>query len=214
MLESEGYPFKSKHHADTLARFARNGMTKWIERYYKGMDIYGAYRCPNILKYQFEEPLPFRISDKCCDRLKKDPIHRFEKERHKLNAIIAVRSGEGGRRATAKCLAFQDNRLHFQPFAVITEEWIDWYIAKRNIQLCKLYYPPYNFTRTGCKGCPFAKDLQHNLDVLEEFFPKERKQCELLWKPVYDEYRRIGYRLKPLQPEHQINLDEWEAKQK
>ena len=26
--------------------------------------------------------------------------------------------------------------------------------------------------------------------------PNERKQCEIIWKPIYDEYRRINYRLK------------------
>ena len=31
---------------------------------------------------------------------------------------------------------------------------------------------------------------------MEKFLPNERKQCETIWEPVYDEYRRIGYRLK------------------
>ena len=26
--------------------------------------------------------------------------------------------------------------------------------------------------------------------------PNEAKQCEIIWKPVYDEYRRISFRLK------------------
>ena len=26
--------------------------------------------------------------------------------------------------------------------------------------------------------------------------PAEYKQCEYLWKPVYDDYRRLGYRLR------------------
>ena len=38
-------------------------------------------------------------------------------------------------------------------------------------------------------------------DILEEYFPNERKQCENIWKHVYDEYRRIGYRLKPIEAE-------------
>ena len=28
------------------------------------------------------------------------------------------------------------------------------------------------------------------------FLNNELKQCEMIWKPVYDEYRRIDYRLK------------------
>ena len=78
----------------------------------------------------------------------------------------------------------------------LTEEWEEWFIKEFDIKICDIYKPPYNFTRTGCKGCPFALKLQNELDTLEKFFPAERKQCEVIWKPVYEEYRRLGYRLK------------------
>ena len=75
------------------------------------------------------------------------------------------------------------------------------FLSEYNIDICDIYKPPYNFVRTGCKGCPFALNLQEELDTLEKYFPNERKQCEIIWKPVYDEYRRIGYRLKPIEEE-------------
>jgi len=59
-----------------------------------------------------------------------------------------------------------------------------------------LYYHPFNFERTGCKGCPFSLHLQQQLDVMDELLPNEKKQCEMIWKPIYDEYRRIHYRLR------------------
>ena len=94
-------------------------------------------------------------------------------------------------------MLFEGNKLKkFQPLAPVTKEWENWFIVEYDIEICDIYKPPYNFDRTGCKGCPFALHLQHELDVLEEFFPNERKQCEMIWMPVYDEYRRIGYRLK------------------
>lgn len=31
---------------------------------------------------------------------------------------------------------------------------------------------------------------------MEKYFPAERKQCETIFGKVYDEYRRIGYRIK------------------
>ena len=71
-----------------------------------------------------------------------------------------------------------------------------------------IYYPPYNFERTGCKGCPFNIYLQKELDVLEKYFPNEKKQCEIIWKPVYDEYRRLGYRLKNNNYE-QVELEDY-----
>ena len=89
------------------------------------------------------------------------------------------------------------NIIKFHPLSVVSNEWEEWFIKKFNIELCKLYYPPYNFERTGCKGCPFALHLQEQLDLMEKLLPNERKQCEFIWQPVYEEYRRIGYRLKP-----------------
>ena len=67
---------------------------------------------------------------------------------------------------------------------------------RESIALCPLYCQPYNFKRTGCKGCPFSLDLQEQLEIMERYLPNERRQCEMIWKPVYDEYRRINYRLK------------------
>lgn len=40
------------------------------------------------------------------------------------------------------------------------------------------------------------KNFVKELDILEELLPNEKKQCEIIWKPIYEEYRRIGYRLR------------------
>jgi 3'-phosphoadenosine 5'-phosphosulfate sulfotransferase (PAPS reductase)/FAD synthetase len=101
-------------------------------------------------------------------------------------------------------LAYDGKKLKlFQPMAPLTKEWEDWFIDAYDIKICDIYKPPYNRERTGCKGCPFALHLQEELDMMERFFPNERKQCEIIWKPVYDEYRRLGYRLKD-----EVNHDE------
>lgn len=116
---------------------------------------------------------------------------------------------EGGSRLKGKCLAFNNKKLKaFQPLIPVTKEWENWFISEYNIQICDIYYPPYNFDRTGCKGCPFNIYLQKELDVLEKYFPNEKKQCEIIWKPVYDEYRRLGYRLKNNNYE-QVELEDY-----
>lgn len=84
----------------------------------------------------------------------------------------------------------------FKPLNPLSNEWEDWFIEKYNIELCKLYYPPFNFRRTGCKGCPFSLDLKEQLEVMGRLLPNEAKQCEIIWKVIYDEYRRLNYRLK------------------
>lgn len=214
MLEADGYPFKSKEHAKIVDCYNRNGMGKTTSRYLGEREDYGKrYMCPNILRYQFTEEFKERlkVSDKCCFRMKEEPLDKWSRDNKKNCRILGIMPSEGGRRATAKCLALKNNGkvVSFHPLVPVTKEWEDWLISKYNIAICDIYKPPYNFPRTGCKGCPFAIGLQEELDTLEKFFPNERKQCEAIWKPVYDEYRRLGYRLRPLDEGRQMDFSEF-----
>lgn len=199
-LEKYGYPFKSKEHSHILDVYSRNGMNcKTVPRYLGTREGYGdRFRCPKKLEYQFTKDFNIKVSDKCCYYMKEQPLDLWAKNNNKSCRILGIMPAEGGRRLTTKCLAFKNKGkiISFHPLAPLTKDWEDWFVKEYNIKLCKLYYTPYNFDRTGCKGCPFAIGLQKELDILEQHFPNERKQCELIWKPVYDEYRRINYRLK------------------
>ena len=202
MLENEGYPFKSKLHSDFVMRYRRNGLELKGIRSYLGMEDTRSGKpisrpCPKKLMYQFTDDFNLKVSDMCCKKLKTQPIAEWKKRNNKKYGILGIMRSEGGRRGRAQCLAFRQGKLlNFQPMAPLTKEWEEWFIDEYKIPICDIYYPPYNFERTGCKGCPFAIHLQEQLDTLEEFFPNERKQCEYIWGPVYEEYRRIGYRLR------------------
>lgn len=203
-LEEYGYPFKSKKHSALLETYqkyktteGRLGIQHYLDISNDGIEWGNAFLCPEVLRYQFKPDFKIKISDRCCDELKENPVRKWMKENNKSIGIVGIMRTEGGRRINAKCLSFAGKKLkNFQPMVILSKEWEEWFIEKYNIEICDIYRPPYNFVRTGCKGCPFAKDLQKELDILQKYFPNERKQCEIIWKPVYDEYRRIGYRLK------------------
>ena len=202
MLEEEGYPFKSKEHAHWVWLFKKfgtieghTGLQHYLDKHEK--QWCAQFRCPKKLLYQFEDDFKIKLSDHCCIKMKEEPLIQWSKKNKKPYYITGLRRAEGGRRRNANCLTFSGKKLKtFQPLSVVSDEWEEWLIETYNIKICDIYKPPYNFKRTGCKGCPFARDLQKELEALEEFFPAERKQCEYIWKPIYDEYRRIGYRLK------------------
>ena len=195
MLEKEGYPFKSKEHSSKVNRYQRGSRAASVMRYKEGNN----FSCPKILQYQFNSDFKLKISSNCCNRLKKEPIKRWQKANNKPIGLTGMRRDEGGHRANIGCISTDSSgKLKmFHPLLVVNDDFEKEFIKRNNIKLCKLYYPPYNFERTGCKGCPFALGLQNQLDVMERLLPAEKKQCEILWKPVYDEYRRIGYRLRP-----------------
>lgn len=196
ILENFGYPFKSKEHSHYLSIFQNSGNGKAVTKYLNRKET--KFKCPNILRYQFKKEFPLKVSDKCCYKLKKDVAKKWQIKNDKTITITGMRNGEGGLRAIhKKCTIFNEDKLQkFHPLLPLLEDFIDWYIKERNIQLCDLYYPPFNFKRTGCKGCPYSLDLQKQLDIMALFLPQERKQCEYIWEPVYKEYRRIFYRLE------------------
>lgn len=198
ILERDGYPFKSKHHSEMWDLWNRDHDSKSAIKYRDGLYNFASNKCPKILRYQFSDNYTGpRISDKCCLNLKEMPLEAYMRETGKTVAIVAIMREEGGRREKAQCfMKYGKDNYHFHPLAVVSKDWENWFIDKYHIKLCNIYYPPYNFARTGCKGCPFNKDLQRDLDTLEKYFPSERKQCETIWKPIYEEYRKIGYRLK------------------
>lgn len=199
IFRTYGYPFKSKEHSQLVYLYQQNGHSKSTLRYYDPPQHRVRFGCPKVLKYQFEEGTDFKISDKCCTKLKKEPFTKWQNENGKPYKMTGERLGEGGLRASHKgCLVIDKNSKlkKFKPLNPMTDEWMEWFIEEYHIELCELYKEPYNFKRTGCLGCPFNIKIQDTLDVLEEKLPIEKKKAEAIWKPVYQEYRRLKYRLK------------------
>lgn len=196
-LEDYGYPFKSKQHSFYVRVYQRHGMdSKAVNFYLKNTG--GRYDCPEKLRYQFTEEFKQRlkINDSCCKYMKEKPLDDYKKEHKKPNQILGLMRAEGGRRKDANCITLIGKKVSFHPLAKVSKEWEEWFIKDQELELCPLYYPPYNFDRTGCKGCPFSQNIQDQLEIMEKYFPNERKQCEIIWKPIYEEYRRLNYRLK------------------
>ena len=195
-LNKVGYPFKSKEHSQKVYEWKRGIHSKSHKKYFHFLES-DFQTCPQSLMYQIEEGNNLNISHKCCYEFKKKPILDYQKQSGRKITITGMMKAEGGQRTTLNCIVSdKDGKIKkFHPLSVITEEFENWYISERKIKLCDLYYPPFNFERTGCKGCPYSYNLQAQLDIMAIYLPAEKKQCELIWKPVYDEYRRLGYRL-------------------
>lgn len=223
-LNEYGYPFKSKEHSQKVYE-ARQSFEKHGELPYylviyrdaistyvnkKGETKHKLNLCPQKLKCQFEKDYPFKVSKMCCIKLKEKLAEDWQKQNpSRKMTITGMMKEEGGTRLQLTCLS--KNETKFNPLSVITSKFEDEFIKRNNITICKLYYPPYNFKRTGCKGCPYNEDIQKYLGILYKLSPNEYKQCLHLWKPVYDEYIRIGYRLLyyPHEAGVQMTLDDY-----
>lgn len=77
---------------------------------------------------------------------------------------------------------------------VVPDSWVEWFVDKFGVELCELYAPPFNFQRTGCVCCPYGLDVGKELETLCEHDARSFDFALRLWKPVYDEYAKLGYR--------------------
>lgn len=209
-LEIYGYPFKSKEHSLKISEYKRGSRAVSVLNYKNGFNGIGhsRFQCPKKLLYQYEDDFKLNISNKCCYKLKKEPIHEWEINNSRTIALTGMRKSEGGQRANiVNCIVIlKDKIVKFHPLLVVSDEWENDFIKEYNIKLCRLYYNPFNFERTGCKGCPFNLKLAEQLEIMKKYLPNEYKQCEIIWKSVYDEYRRIGFRLKKKQQYQQMTI--------
>ena len=80
MLETKGYPFKSKEFAQYLSVYQRSGNCKTVTNY---LGITGekpkSFQCPERLKDCFTPYFTLKVFDKCCNELKKKTSAKWEK---------------------------------------------------------------------------------------------------------------------------------------
>lgn len=119
----------------------------------------------NFKKYSKYKELP--ISDKCCDRLKKEPIRRKAKELGLKCAILGILTSESYQREKDwlenGCNVFhkrKDNQS--RPLSFWTEEDIQEYIDRFHVRIPKLYEMGYS--RNGCMYCGFGVHLEKGLN--------------------------------------------------
>ena len=99
MLETHGYPFKSKQHSHNLMVYQHSGIGLSVKRYLGIIESNTKFRCPKMLEYHFTPDFTLKCSDKCCLKMKKEPIHKWERENNRHIAITGMRNSEGGEKS-------------------------------------------------------------------------------------------------------------------
>jgi 3'-phosphoadenosine 5'-phosphosulfate sulfotransferase (PAPS reductase)/FAD synthetase len=130
-------------------------------------------------KWRFLVDAPFKCSEQCCDIMKKEPIHRYEKETGNSGIIGTMASESLIRKITYNkqgCFNVKKNLV--MPLSIWTENDIWEYIKKYNIPYSKIY--DMGEKRTGCMFCMFgiAFDKQPNrFQRMEHSHPLIYKYC-------------------------------------
>lgn len=152
-----------------------------------------------LKEFMIENPPTFKISNKCCQYAKKDVSHKLLREGvygdgkipFDLN-IVGVRKAEGGARATAYKSCFDENDSgcdNYRPlFWYKDSDKID-YENSYDIEHSKCY-TEYGLKRTGCAGCPFGRDFEYELEVIQKYEPKLYKAVNNIFGDSYEYTRK------------------------
>ncbi len=143
-----------------------------------------------MLDFIKENPIPFKVSNKCCDYCKKQPAHSVQKPYDMI--ITGERRDEGGMRSvprkdnTSMCFTESaDGKYRLRPLFYVSDADKQWYKDYYGLRYSDAY-EVYGLTRTGCCGCPISAKAA---DDLEKIRPYEPNLVKAAWNIFGDSYR-------------------------
>lgn len=147
VLDQYGLPLPSKEIAEAV----------WEWRNTKSEKLRALREKKLSGKWAFLKTAPFKISDKCCDIMKKAPSKSYEKRTGRA-PLIATMAEESRLRLSAYtrqgCTVFDGPRPHSTPMAFWTDADVWEYIKTRKVSYASIYDKGYS--RTGCAFCLFG----------------------------------------------------------
>lgn len=181
-----GFPLVSKKVARAISDLRENKPTTANVRnlYLTGFNMKGNY-VPSFKLAKKWYPLitvDFDITLKCCDILKKEPLHRFENESG-LRPIVGIQASEGGFRkkswVDSGCNILDGDTPSSRPMSIWNEYDIWEYIHRFTVPYSSIYDDVLDQDgnilvvgekRTGCAYCAFgAEQEKSDLFTLNRF---------------------------------------------
>lgn len=149
-------------------------------------------------KWQHVIDAPFKVTEKCCDILKKQPVQRFEKETG-LRPIIGTMATESNPRklqyVKTGCNSFKEGKEACRPLSIFTEKDIWDLIERENIQIYDIYFDQIidgelvtGEKRTGCAMCAFGVHME---DPDNNRFHRFAKRSPKVFRSYME---KLGYR--------------------
>lgn len=207
VIAKYGYPVIGKKQArfirDLQNAHGQNNAT--VNLYLTGYNRQGVYCSTMKLadKWHYLKDAPFRISEQCCDVMKKASAHRYE-EATKEKPIVATMADESQQREKewkrTGCNAFDGKRPMSKPMSFWTEQDVLRFIVDRELPIASVYGDivasdgenDYTETlidcrlhctgcqRTGCMFCAFGAHLEkgeNRFERMKHTHPKHYEFC-------------------------------------
>lgn len=190
VIDKYGYPVPSKEQAAFIQEY-RTTKSEKLRNIRLNGNKYGRGKISN--RWLSLIDAPFKVSDKCCDVMKKNPVKEYEKETGRKPIIGTMACESAQRRSNWEmhgCNAFEKKRPTSQPMSFWTEQDVLEYLVKFNLPYASVYgeikqdengkYYTTGCDRTGCMFCMFGCHLEkepNRFQRMKETHPKQYDYC-------------------------------------
>lgn len=193
VILNEGYPVISKTVSRQIHDVKTIGNNCWAARCFDGRET-GQYR---MTKWKFLLDAPFKISNKCCNIMKKKPAHQFNKKSG-LIPFIGTMASESIQRKNSwlksGCNAFNDKTPSSRPISFWTDQDVLKYIVRYKLPYPSVYgeilknkngkYYTTGYDRTGCMFCAYGSHLEKEPNRFQRLKITHPKVWEFCMKPI------------------------------
>lgn len=201
VLKNKGKPIKSKLKSEYIERWQRGNRSDSVVRFLiegktrSGKDSWKMKLYDKDV-HMISDDFTIKISNQCCDYLKKKPFKEYAKDKNLRGSMTGMRADEGGvREVVVKrrendgnkkiCTSIKkDGFIQKSPIIDWSDNDVDAFIKKYNVPLSKAY-TEYHFHRTGCMGCPYSRNIVIDLKYLHDYEPNRYKASMHWLKDVY-----------------------------
>lgn len=176
VIKKYGYPVISKEVARNIYEIKHSKSDKLRDKRLYG-DAKGNWKLSN--KWRFLINAPFKISDKCCQVMKKSPASKYQ-TMTRLKPFVGTMAADSRLRETTYlmrgCNSFEGKQIS-TPLAFWLESDIWEYIKIFNVKYSKIY--DMGFERTGCMFCMFGihMEKQSRFERMKKTHPKLYDYC-------------------------------------
>ncbi|MGL5985105.1 MAG: phosphoadenosine phosphosulfate reductase family protein [Cetobacterium sp.] len=161
VVQKYGYPVVSKMQSYYIHQY-RTTKSAYIKDLRWNGSIKGYFKISEKWKHLASDSVGFKISSKCCDVLKKNPMKKYEKETGK-RPIVGVMAQESMQRTNDYlkngCNSFNKEGAISKPLGFWREEDIWEYIKQNKLEISECY-TKHGMRRTGCYGCLYGCHIE------------------------------------------------------
>ena len=159
VIERWGYPVISKNVSMAISRYRNTKRQDQKDYRLNGKIVNGKKFTAGTIpkKWQFMIAAPFKISEACCQQLKKNPFKKYEKETGN-KPMIGIMAGDSDIRRrdifSRGCNVYDAKTPQSRPLANWCEDDVYQYIKDFDVEICDIYSMGYD--RTGCVFCMYG----------------------------------------------------------